>query len=54
MLIKDTIDYIPTAYKKLKNKIMNKKAKTIPDTGIGDYLANRGIDLICESLNQIL
>ena len=54
MVIKDTIDYTPTTFKEMKNKIMNKKSKTILDTGIGDYLANRGIDLICESFNQIL
>lgn len=50
MVIKSTIDYIPTGYKKLKNK-NEQKAKTILDTGIGYYLVNRGIDLICESIN---
>lgn len=33
MLINDAIDYIPTAYKNIKNKIKNKKGKAVPDTG---------------------
>ena len=29
MMINDAIDYIPTAYKKIKNKITNKKVKAV-------------------------
>ena len=50
-VIKDAINYMPTAYKKLKNKITSKKVKTILDTGIGDYVVNRGVDLIGEPFN---
>ena len=48
----DAIDYIPTAYKKIKNKITNKKVKAVVDTGVDDYLVNRGVELIGERLNQ--
>lgn len=50
-MIKDAINYMPTAYKKLKNKITSKKVKTILDTSIGDYIVNRGVDLIGEPFN---
>lgn len=50
-MIKDAINYMPMAYKKLKNKITSKKVKTILDTGIGDYVVNRGVDLIGEPFN---
>ena len=45
------IDYIPTAYKKIKNKIKNKKVTAMLDTGVGDYIVNRGIELIGELFN---
>ena len=41
VVIKDTVDYLPTAYKKLQNRITNKKVKTILDTGICDYVVIR-------------
>ena len=41
--------------KKLKNKITNKKARAVLDTGIGDYVINKGIDFVeCHELYQIL
>ena len=51
MIIKNAIDYVPTTYKKLKSKIKNKKARAVLDTGVGDYIVNRGIDLIGEPFN---
>ena len=51
MVIKDAIDYIPTAYKKLKNKITNKKAKAALNTGIDNFILNRDIKLVGELLN---
>lgn len=51
MIIKDVIDYIPTAYKKVKNKIKNKKVTAMLDTGVRDYIVNTGIDLIGELFN---
>ena len=48
MMINDAIDYIPTAYKKIKNKITNKKVKAVMNTGVDDYLVNRGVELIGE------
>ena len=51
MMINKVIDYIPTAYKKIKNKITNKKVKAVTDTGVENYLVNRGVELICERLN---
>ena len=50
-MIKDAINYMPTAYKKLKNKTTSKKVKTILDTDIGDYVVNKGVDLIGEPFN---
>ena len=49
--INDAIDYLPTAYEKIKNKITNKKAKAVMNTGIDNYLVNRGVDLIGERFN---
>ena len=46
----DAID-LPTAYKKIKNKITNKKVKAVMNTGIDDYLVNKEIDLIVERFN---
>ena len=51
MMINDAIDYIPMAYKKIKNKITNKKAKAVMNTGLDDYLVNRGVELIGERFN---
>ena len=51
MMINKVIDYIPTTYKKIKNKITNKKVKAVTDTGVENYLVNRGGELICERLN---
>ena len=47
----DAIDYIPTAYKKIKNKITNKKVKAVMNTGADDYLVKRGVELISERFN---
>ena len=47
-MINDAIDYIPMAYKKIKNKIVNKKAKAVMNTGVDDYLVNGGVELIGE------
>ena len=51
MMINDAIDYIPTAYKNIKNKTTNKKVKAVMNTDVNDYLGNRGVDLIGERLN---
>ena len=51
MIIKDAIDHIPTAYKKIKNKIKNKKVKAVLNTGIDDYVVYRRLDLIGEPFN---
>ena len=50
-IIRDAIDYLPTAYKKIKKKITNKKVKAVLNTSIDDYLVNKGIDLIGERFN---
>ena len=50
-MIHDALDYISTAYKKLKNKIKNKKVKAVLYTGINDYVVNKGIDLIGEQFH---
>ena len=47
----DVIDYIPTAYKKIKNKITNKKVKAVMKTIVDDYPVNRGTELIGERFN---
>ena len=51
MMINVTIDYIPSAYKKIKNKITNKKGKAVMNTGVDNYLVNRGVELIGECFN---
>ena len=51
MMINDSIDDIPTTYKKLKNKIKNKKVKAVLDTSIDGYVVNKGIDLNGERFN---
>ena len=48
IMINDAIDYIPMAYKKIKNKIVNKKAKAVMNTGVDNYLVNGGVELIGE------
>ena len=48
MMINDAIGYIPTAYKKIKNKITNKNVKSLMNTGVDDYLVNKGGELIGE------
>ena len=50
-MIIDTIYYVPTAYKNLKNKVKNKIVKSVLDTGVGDYIVNRGVGLIGEPFN---
>ena len=44
MIIKDAIDFVSTAYAKIKNRLKKKKTKKA-DTGVGDY------NLIGEDLN---
>ena len=51
MIINVAIDYIPTDYKNIKNKVRNKKVKSVLNTGIDDYVVNRGVDLIGERFN---
>ena len=50
-MINDAINYIPTAYKKIKNKIKNKKVKAVLDTGTDDYIENKRSELIGERFN---
>ena len=51
MVIKDAISVLPTAYKKIKSKITNKKAKAILNTGIDDYVVNKDVNYLSESFN---
>ena len=51
MMVNDAIDYILTAYKKIKNKINNKKVKAVLDTGTDDYVLNKRVELIGERFN---
>ena len=46
-MIKDAIYYIPIACKKNKKQ----KVKAVLDTGINDYVVNKGIALIGERFN---
>ena len=48
MMINDAINYILIACKKIKNQITNKKLKAVMNTGVDDYLVNRGVELISE------
>ena len=48
MIINAAIGYIPTTYKKIKNKIITKRVQAVMDTGMDDYLVNRGVQLIGE------
>ena len=43
MIIKDAVNALPTAYQEIKSKITNKKAKAILNTGIDDYVVNKGV-----------
>ena len=52
MMINDATNYILTAYKKIKNKITNKKVKAMINTGVDDYLVNRGVELIGGRFSQ--
>ena len=51
MMINDALDYIPAAYKKNKSKITNKNVKAVMNTGVDNYLVNRGVALIGEGFN---
>ena len=51
MMINDATDYIPIAYKKIKNKITNKKVKAVMDTGVDNYLVDNRVELIVKGLN---
>ena len=51
MMINDTIDYIPIAYKKIENKTSNKKVKAVMNSGVDNCLVNRGVELIGERFN---
>ena len=51
-MINDAIGYIPTAYKKTKSKITNKKVEAVMDTGVDDYLVNREVKLNGERFNE--
>ena len=48
MMINAAIGYIPTTYKKIKSKIITKRVQAMMDTGVDDYLVNRGVQLIGE------
>ena len=52
MLINNAIDYIPTAYKNIKNKVGNKKVKAMLDTGIDDYVVNKGLTWLVNDLTK--
>ena len=51
MIIIYAIDYIPTAYKKIKNRITKKKVKAVMNTAVNNYLVNRGVELTGERFN---
>ena len=51
MIINDTIDSIPTPYKRIKNKMTNKKVKAVMATGVDDFLVNSWVVLIGERFN---
>ena len=44
MIINDAINALPTAYKKIKSKITNKKARAISNTGIDDFVLNKDVN----------
>ena len=41
MMINNAIDYIPTAYKIIKNKITNKKVKAVMDTEYFEHFTKK-------------
>ena len=51
MIIIYAIDYIPTAYKRIKNRITKKKVKAVMNTAVNNYLVNRGVELTGERFN---
>ena len=51
MIIKGVINTLPTAYKKIRSKITNKKAKAILNTGIDGYIVNKGVNYLGERFN---
>ena len=51
MMINDAVDYFSMAYKIMKNKITNKKAKSVMETGVDDYFVNRWVEVIGERFN---
>ena len=51
MIIIYVIDYIPTAYKRIKNRITKKKVKAVMNTAVNNYLVNRGVELTGERFN---
>ena len=51
MIINYAIDYIQTAYIKIKNKITKIKDEAVTNTAVNDYLVNRGVELIGERFN---
>ena len=44
MIRNDAINALPTAYKKIKSKITNKKARAISNTGIDDFVLNKDVN----------
>ena len=50
-MINDAVDYFSMAYKIMKNKITNKKAKSVMETGVDDYFVNRWVEVIGERFN---
>ena len=46
-MINDVIEYIPTAYKKIKNK----RIEAVMNTGVDYYHVNRGVELVGERFN---
>ena len=51
MMINDAIRLYSNSLLKIKNNITNKKVKAVMDTGVDDYLVNRGVELIGERFN---
>ena len=54
MIINDAIDHIPATYKKIKNKTTNKKVKLMMDTGVDNYVVNRGVELIGDQVKKYI
>ena len=51
MIIIDAINARPTAYRTLKAKWQIKKAKTILNTGIVDYIVKKGVNYLGERIS---